>query len=198
MIRSETTPPPLLRLPVELHQEIISSLELQDRARLALTNRYFAATVQPPSRQEFLVAETLPWAISKELYACKGCVRFRHLLTFSDDMRKGKRGRHGVNAHTRFCVKCGVDRQWYSLGSEITIMGQPHICCKVCRHVTDRIGSKGGCSDCLPSSIAVQQKAKDPNANDCHYESDDDWAYSTKSCEGGKHSEEIYGVWPDF
>lgn len=187
-------PPPLLRLPVELHREIISNLELQDHALLSCTSRYFAWLIKPPTFDEFLAAETKPWAISKNLYACKGCKRFQHLLQFADDMRKAKRGRHGLDAHTRFCVKCGVDQHWYPAGTEFTIMGEPYVVCMLCEVVTDRVSARGAC---LPTLQAVRKKRVDLTSAGRHYESEDDWGHALKSFAGGKHSEEMYGIWPD-
>lgn len=189
--------PPLLRLPIELHYEIVSHLELQDRVRLTLTSRYFTSLIEPTTFKDFLTAETGPWAISKDYYACKGCKRFRHLLQFADDMRKGKRARHGVDAQARFCVQCGVDQHWYSPGTNFTIMGKPHVICRLCGAFTDRLGVEGACASCLPS-LRAQKKNTSLDTRDSLYESEDDWAYSTKSyTEGNKHSEEMYGVWPD-
>ena len=117
---SPTLPPPILRLPVELHKDIIDFLNLSERALLSSSCRYFAFTIKKPTFEEFLEAEACECPISKALYACKGCARLRHLLQFSDDMRKGKRGRNGVEAKTRFCVKCGVGKTDYTPPLTIT------------------------------------------------------------------------------
>ncbi|KAF2466128.1 uncharacterized protein BDR25DRAFT_79655 [Lindgomyces ingoldianus] len=191
-------PSPLLRLPVELHWDIIDLLDIQDRARLACASQYFSSIIKPPTHQDFLAAETSPWATSRDLFTCKGCVRFRHLLQFTDDMRKGKRGRNGVGANTRFCIDCGVDQHWFPLGAEVTIMGETYVICRDCRKFTDQVGSKGLCNPCSPISRSVRKKRPKPNTGNNQYDSEDDWAYSTRSCAGGKHSEEMYGLWPDI
>ncbi|KAF2188927.1 F-box domain-containing protein [Zopfia rhizophila CBS 207.26] len=192
--------PPLLRLPIELHRDIVDHLELQDRVRLRLTSRYFTSIIKPPTCQELLAAEATPWAFSRDLFTCKDCVRFRHLLKFTDDMRKGKRGRQGSEAHTRYCVDCGVAHRRYKPDTEITIMGQPYVVCRYCKTYTDRIGSKGACTSCIPVPKSVQKGMKEPYTGYSHsqYESEDDWSYSTRSYAGGKHSEEMYGLWPDL
>ena len=147
MMVSSPPPPALLRLPAELHQDIIDFLELPEQAMLAGSCRYFASTIKQPTFEDFLQAEASEWAIARKLYVCKGCRRFRHLVDFSDDMRKGKRGRSGVEASTRFCIRCGVERKWYASGTELFIMGQPH----VVRTFTDQRGrTTGVCTPCSP------------------------------------------------
>ncbi|KAF2790002.1 hypothetical protein K505DRAFT_252165 [Melanomma pulvis-pyrius CBS 109.77] len=190
-------PPPLLRLPIELHRDIIDKLELQDRVRLAHTCRYFLSTIKPPTHGEFLATETSPWAVSNQLYTCRGCVRFRHLRRFTDDMRKGKRARRGVEAHTRFCVDCGVDRQWYTPGTEVTIMGQSHVLCMHCKNFPG-LTQKECLEECLPCSRDIQKMSAGSCTSDEQYDSEDDWGYSTRSFVGGKHSDEFNGVYPDI
>lgn len=189
--------PPLLRLPVELHQSIIDKLELQDRVRLTLTCRYFLSIIKSPTHDEILAAEISPWAVNNELYACKGCTRLRHLRRFTDDMRKGKRTRRGMEANTRFCIDCGVERAWYQDGTEVIIMGQVHVLCSHCKSVSSasslQTASKERCSRCLR---AIQQMS----AQSCtkQYDSDDDWDDSLKSFTRGKHSSEFRRTYPDF
>ncbi|ORY15253.1 hypothetical protein BCR34DRAFT_585154 [Clohesyomyces aquaticus] len=193
------TSPLLLRLPPELHYDIVDLLEIQDKARLSRTNQYFSSLIKPPTHQEFLAAETGQWSISSELFTCKGCIRFRPLIQFTDDMRKGKRGRNGAEANTRFCIKCGVDRDWFALGAEFSIMGRRYVRCegKDCRHFTSRVGIKGFCNIDSPTKRHVRKKSDRPYNGNREYESDDDWDYLTRSCVNGKHSEEMYGVWPE-
>ncbi|KAF2873745.1 hypothetical protein BDV95DRAFT_470141, partial [Massariosphaeria phaeospora] len=122
--------PPILRLPVELYGDIIDQLDLQDRIRLAWTSRYFTSIIAFPTYDEFLEAETRKWAMSKSLFACSICARFQRLEAFADDMRKNKRGRFGAEARTRYCLRCGVDRGWYSIGAVVTVMGQRMALCQ--------------------------------------------------------------------
>ncbi|KAF2113026.1 hypothetical protein BDV96DRAFT_613974 [Lophiotrema nucula] len=181
--------PPFLRLPTELHRDIFEYLELEERVRLAMTNKKIASIVREPTHADFLAAETLPWAINKDLYTCNVCRKFHHLLCFSDPMRKGRRGRGGAEAATRCCVKCGVKKP----GQEVTIMGQPHVLCRFCGIFTDHVGSKGACEKCLPLPGRMNGRS-DTDCSDYH--DDDDWRYSVKVYDGGKHCEELYGCWP--
>ncbi|KAF2706052.1 hypothetical protein K504DRAFT_344439, partial [Pleomassaria siparia CBS 279.74] len=126
------SPPPLLRLPIELHLAIIDKLEFQDKVRLTVTCRYFLSAIKKPTRQDYLAAETSTWAISNELYTCSICIRLRRLRRFTDDMRKGKRVRHGLEANTRCCVDCAIDQQLYPAGTKVTVMGQSYILCSRC------------------------------------------------------------------
>ncbi|KAF2658908.1 F-box domain-containing protein [Lophiostoma macrostomum CBS 122681] len=183
---SRTSPPPILRLPVELHKDIIDLLQLSERALLSVSCRYFAYAIKKPTFDDFLEAEASEWATTKALYVCKGCARFQPLLHFSDDMRKGKRCRSGVDANTRFCVKCGVDREWYPFGTELSIMGRSHVVCKHCKIFTDQVGSTGSCASCSPKK---PKRIIRPSF--------DDWEYSVNSYIGDRHIDELYGVWPD-
>lgn len=190
---------PLLWPPTELHYKILDLLEIQDKARLSCTNVYFSLLIKPPTLQEFLVAETTQWAIDRCLFSCRGCVRLRPLRKFTDDMRKGKRGRNGVDAGARFCIDCGVDRDWFPLGAEYTIMGKRWVKCKAqrCGRFTDQAGSKGLCNIHSPATKSLQKTRTQPQNSNTQYESEDEWAIATRFCAGGKHSEEMYGMWPD-
>jgi hypothetical protein len=185
---------PLLRLPVELLRDVSDYLALQDKAHLAATSRRLATVIKPPTTDEFLAAEKDSWATSRNLYTCTGCIRFRHLLQFTDEMRKGKRGRHGSSASARICIKCGVDRQLYRLGMQIRIMGQPHAVCKLCGLFTDRAQSLGAWNPCFQSPEAVHQRNNDRKVRYDYYEHTDDWACFVRSHASGKYSEELYDL----
>jgi hypothetical protein len=177
------TLPPMLRLPVELHQEIAKNLELQDRVCLRITNRFFLERFEQPKVEEFRAAETGPWALSKGLYTCNGCKRFRRLREFSDTMRKGKLARRGSQASERLCVKCGVDRRLYEPDTEVIIMGQR---C-VASQIYDAFNN-------LPDASALRitdRKNTNQDTADRHYDSEDDWEYSTRSRAEGRHIELI-------
>jgi hypothetical protein len=126
-IGSDMNASSLLRLPVELHLQIIDHLELQSMIILAAVNRYFRSIIEPLSHDEFLAAEATSWAVKKKLYICKGCTRFRYIGEFPDDMKKGKRTRSGAKAHDRFCLDCGVKTALYTPGSHTIIFGKPHV-----------------------------------------------------------------------
>ncbi|KAF2258518.1 hypothetical protein CC78DRAFT_424110, partial [Lojkania enalia] len=139
----------LLRLPMELHRDIIDYIKaLEDKVCLRLACRYFMSIIKHPAQEDFLIAETRAFAIENNLYTCKYCGNFRHLLKFADNMRKGKRARHGVDANTRFCVNCGVAHHLYTPGTEVTILGQLYVVCRLCGTFTDQVGAKGACSSC--------------------------------------------------
>ncbi|KAK7181337.1 uncharacterized protein CC84DRAFT_935046 [Paraphaeosphaeria sporulosa] len=189
---------PLLRLPVEMLRNITDYLEIQDQARLSMTNRYLRSTLPAPTHFEFLRAEASEWAVSKQLYTCKGCVRFRSLQKFADDMRKGTRARSAPDARSRFCLECGVENGWYSEGTNIAIYGKLAVLGRVCSDLTDRCGSKASCGSRALAWTPLQRVKREQYGNNSRHERDDDWAYMARSQVGPRHAEEEYGLWLDI
>jgi len=186
---------PFLRLPVEMLRNVTDYLEIQDQARLSMTNRYLRFTLPAPTHSDFLIAEAREWAISKQLYTCKGCVRFRGLHQFADDMRKGARARSASDARSRFCLECGVERGWYSEGAKIAIYGKPAVLGRLCSGFTDRTSSKASCGSRALAWTAPPKQERSPYADDSQHEYDDEWAYMSRSYVRTKHSEDEYGQW---
>jgi hypothetical protein len=149
--------PPLLRLPAELHLDIVSELEESDpegavaTLNLRLSNRYFYNLVDKPSHDTLLYVEKTSWAVSRSLYTCKFCVRLRPASTFAETMLKGKTGPNGLWAKKRFCADCGfaaVQRETrYSAGTMVTVNGERWIWCVYCREVKkgNQAGKKEWC-----------------------------------------------------
>jgi len=177
--------PPLLRLPVELHLEIISLLDLSNKANLAFTTRYFRSIIPTPTHAEFLAAEGTTWAKTKQLYTCKGCVRFHHWKAFADDMRKGKWCRSGILAHTRFCLKCGVSDALYVPGTLLTICNRVHVLCVLCEVLTDQVGDRRGrCAGCSPGPSR--------NYNCDYFDNDDDDGWRQERASDRNHLRDMY------
>lgn len=188
---------PLLRLPVELLLNVTDYLDLQDQVRLSMGNRYLRLILRAPTHSDFLTAEASDFAISKQLYTCRGCVRFRDLLQFADDMRKGARARSGSDAQTRFCLECGVARGWYSEGAKIAIYGKPAVLGRLCSGFTDRCGSKASCGSRALAWTPLQKEARSQYGDDYRRERDDGWAYTSRSFTETRHAQEEYGLWLD-
>lgn len=189
---------PLLRLPVEMLRNVTDYLDIQDKARLAMTNRYLRFTLPAPTHSDFLRAEASEWAISKQLYTCRGCIRFRGLHQFADDMRKGARARSASDARSRFCLECGVEQGWYSEGAKIAIYGKPAVLGRLCSGFTDHCGSEVSCGSRALVWTPLQRPKRSRYADDCRGERDDEWAYMPKSYVGMRHAEEEYGLWLDM
>ncbi|KAH7384158.1 hypothetical protein DE146DRAFT_622698, partial [Phaeosphaeria sp. MPI-PUGE-AT-0046c] len=141
----------LMRLPAELHLNIIDKLELQDTIVLARTNQYFRSIIPTPTHGDLMKAEADNWAKDHGLYACSGCVNLRRFEDFADDMKKGKRSRGGAEATERLCLRCGVARGVYTHGVPIKIYGRAHVLCQLCGRFTDRTTRHPVCEACLPS-----------------------------------------------
>jgi len=183
----------LLSLPVEILREIAECLDLQDQTRLAMANGYLHSVVRAPTHDDFLLAEASAWAISKQLFTCKGCVRFRGLSQFADDMRKGVRARSGPDARLRFCLECGVSRDWYSEGEEIAVKGQPAVLRRLCSTLTDR--GKSPCGSRLLFWVPLQSRRVSQYACDHSPEQEDDWVWLTRHSAENRHMQETYGLW---
>lgn len=173
--------PPLLRLPIELHQNIIGHLDLQDRAALAMTNRYFSV-VATPTYKTFLDSEMTERAVAQNLYTCKGCARFRRAEEFANDMIKDRRGRHGQAAATRFCLDCGVGRGFYTVGTIVVIGTGLWELCRSRRTYTDRARSD--------YAKPIWRKIGDDIQYDCF--AHEDWSVSSRIID--LHVEEIHAV----
>jgi hypothetical protein len=172
---------------------ITDRLDLQDRIRLAMANRFLRSIIPPPTHEQFLRAESGEWAISKGLYTCEGCVGFQRLVQFADDMRKGRRARRGLDAATRLCIKCGVDRGCYSEGMEIAVLGRRAVLGRYCRALTDQPNTRATCGS---SGVLWTWTPKEMPSNEQH--SEDDWEHSTRNFVEGKHTEELCGFWTDL
>jgi hypothetical protein len=146
------TTPHILRLPVELHLGVIEKLELQDRVRLASTNRHFRSITKPPSHIEYLKSEADSWAKDRDLFACSGCIRFRRFQEFADDMKKGKRTRGGAEAVNRLCLACGVTHGLYVPGSPVVVYGRAHMLCGICGTFPDLATRQSHCVECAPGA----------------------------------------------
>jgi hypothetical protein len=186
---------PILRLPAELHLDIVDLLDFHEKVKLACTNRYFMSIIPPPSHSEFLAAETDPWATAKDLLTCKGCLRFCGLQDFADEMRKGKRCRGHSEAVTRFCLKCGVDDALYDPGTHITICNRPHVLCSICRNLTDHLSDHVGvCAGCSPGSRHRHMRSRDHHNDYIEYSYG--WTYTMHRSSDRDHLRDHY-TWPE-
>jgi hypothetical protein len=185
---------PILRLPVELHLEIISRLDLCDRVGLSSTSHYFQSIIPSPTHSEFLAAEESPWAKTKLLYTCKGCISFHSWERFADEMRKGKWCRSGTQAIARFCLKCGVDDALYAPGTHLTICNRPHVLCSICRTLTDHVSDRvGACAGCSPGSRHRHVRSSDHND---YIDYGDGWTYTMYRSSDRNHIRDHY-TWPE-
>lgn len=179
---------PILRLPVELHLDIINRLDMRDSVNLASTTRYFRSVIPVPTHSELLVAEQSEWARANQLYVCKGCINFHSWENFADDMRKGKWCRSGTHANARLCLKCGVNSALYTPGTHLTIYNRTHVLCRTCRRLTDQVGHHGMCAGCSPGT---------PRRRCLQYfDHEDDWTCTTNRMHDRNHMQELNN-WPD-
>ncbi|KAL2840185.1 hypothetical protein BJY01DRAFT_21331 [Aspergillus pseudoustus] len=126
-----------LTLPPELHLLIASDLSFPERAHLRLTCRYLHTLIAPMKHTELLAAENTDFAVARDLYACRYCLRLRHRDQFGDRMLRRRRGRRGRDAGRRFCVQCGLlpregGEARYGPGAKVTLKGVAYVLCREC------------------------------------------------------------------
>lgn len=128
---------PLMELPTEIHLLIIRDLFFRDRISLRMTCIYFHEIIPPLNLEDLLEAETSDYAMMKDLYACRYCLRLLPTYEFADKMLRRRRSKHGPDAYKRFCVECGLEPRngaaRYGPGARITVQGAAHIICRLCR-----------------------------------------------------------------
>ncbi|KAF2838156.1 hypothetical protein M501DRAFT_1017180 [Patellaria atrata CBS 101060] len=142
------------KLPPEIQLTIIDQLDPVGKLNLRITSRYYYDTIKPLTPNELLQTEKSDWAIKNGLLRCMDCKRLRPSSCFADSMRKGKKGRNGLEPEKRFCIDCGVHpkfgRNRYTPGSEIEINTQRWVICKVCNlFMKLAFRGTGRCQDCF-------------------------------------------------
>ena len=138
------TASPLVDLPGELQNEVLSYLEFPDTINLKLTCHHFNSIIRGISsltHQNLLRAEQYMDA-HKDRYkhtylACCHCVRLRLSTRFADSMTKKNRGIGHTRSHTRFCVDCGLLNgpgltNRYGKGMCIKVHGKLFAICRSC------------------------------------------------------------------
>ncbi|KKK23414.1 hypothetical protein ARAM_006452 [Aspergillus rambellii] len=98
----------LTLLPPEIHLLISTNLLFPDLLYLRLSCRYFYNLLPSPRHKDLLQAEQTTYAIAKNIYACRYCLRLRVASQFADRMLQRRRRRAGRDAWKRFCVECGL------------------------------------------------------------------------------------------
>lgn len=136
-LKMATPKSPLVELPTEIHLLIIRDLFFRDKISLQMTCTYFHGIIPPLNLGDLLEAETSDYAMRKDLYACRYCLRLLPAYEFADKMLRRRRSKHGPDAHKRFCVGCGLKPRdgdaRYGPGARITVQGTTHIICRLCR-----------------------------------------------------------------
>ncbi|KAF3010029.1 hypothetical protein E8E13_011469 [Curvularia kusanoi] len=161
---SHTTPntsPPLLRLPSELHLDILSHLpditSAKDEHDLAIlhlrsTNQYFRNLIPPPTHAQLLHIESvLSPTHSGKVYACRFCLFLLPRTKFATGMLKGKTGINGTGREGRFCAACGFNTnttgrgQGYCPSTRVSVSGIDWVWCKHCKAVKRGEEAESGC-----------------------------------------------------
>lgn len=111
--------PPLLRLPTELHLEIIEYLQITYHSscnpidilsllNLHLTSRVFYSLLAAPTFSDLHIYKHSPFVREMGLYTCNYCVRLRHGSCFSRRQIKSPRGHRGKDSGKRVCLDCAA------------------------------------------------------------------------------------------
>ncbi|KAH9907821.1 hypothetical protein F4778DRAFT_448467 [Xylariomycetidae sp. FL2044] len=142
---SEPTPS-LLGIPAELQLHIVEMVDFPANRHLEATCRQFRSLMQT-LRDRLFNDERSDFAMEHRLFACFDCQRIKPSSAFADTQRKGSRGKNGVMARFRFCIRCGikevherVPRTRYSPGVRFKSQGKWVVWCVCC----GKIGDPGG------------------------------------------------------
>lgn len=129
--------PKLMTLPGEIQNAIINLLDDFDKLVFRMTNRHFREII-PVSVDNLLAAEQASLSRGIDLYGCYDCLCLRRAAQFSDNMRKGKRGKQGSRPSSRFCIDCGLNPRSetirYTPGSVIIVGGKRFVRCRCERY----------------------------------------------------------------
>lgn len=148
---------PLLQLPPEIHLLILHHLFFRHRLHLKQTCCYFHDLVPPLSHTELLAAETSDYALDRDLYTCRYCLRLLPASMFARKMLQSRRAKYGRNVDRRFCVECGLKPRdgtaRYGPGAQITMQGTFYVICIICKEfrqgALDRLGKQTShCESC--------------------------------------------------
>lgn len=92
---------PLLRLPLELHHQIISHLLFPETAHLRATSRHFSTLIppQPSTYLDLAAADASLWATRRRRLTCAYCARMRPARHFTEREK-------AVRADKRACREC--------------------------------------------------------------------------------------------
>lgn len=130
-------PVSFLQLPPEIHLLVVDLLFFRDKIRLKLTCAYFCDLIPHLRHEELLAAETSDYALDRDLYACRYCLRLLPASRFADRMLRKRRGRYGRDVDRRFCIECGLKPRdgaaRYGPGAEVTIAGVFYVFCISCK-----------------------------------------------------------------
>lgn len=150
--RPKTT---LLCLPPELHLLISTYLSFPAIVHFRITCAYLYSLLPPLTHAQLLLAETTEFALSKDIYACRYCLRLRPASRFADRMRRRRRGKFGRDAEKRFCVECGLQPRKgtdgearYGPGAQMRIDGVPYVICITCRRFGPMYAGGILCQEC--------------------------------------------------
>lgn len=153
---------PLLTLPTEMQDSILTHLPFLDLHTLRMTNHYFYNLIPPPTHNDLLEAEKSEIG----LYACVGCMKLRRKECFSSNMTKKKKVLGGLEAHNRFCIECGrrplPGEHQYTRGQRWDENGNPFVRCFKCQRTAQAPEDRSVqlCLSCHTQDLERQRQAE--------------------------------------
>jgi hypothetical protein len=101
--------PHLFRLPNELKDEIIAYLRFPENIRLKISCTYLNNYIPKLTHEQLLEFEQSFFALRRNLYACRCCLRLRRARYFTVVMQQAKKMRGGAEASHRICHPCNTE-----------------------------------------------------------------------------------------
>ncbi|WEW61391.1 hypothetical protein PRK78_006881 [Emydomyces testavorans] len=151
-----------IRLPTDIHVQLLSYLDYRDLQMLRATNTYFRhlfsdceiaktkrayiRTLQEQEAKELLADEQLrfeleeneiDWVVAElELrLTCYTCFRRLFLYDFADTQTTRRRRKGHADSWKRFCTKCAIRHNKWEPGIRLPFRGQKMVYCRRCRDV---------------------------------------------------------------
>lgn len=125
--------PTLTALPTELHLLVGGSLDLPSIMCFRLTNRHFYSIFPSLNHTQLLEVERSDFGRTRNLHACKDCVRLRPRNKFGDSMISKTKARAAFHAYRRFCLDCGINPPQggsrYTCGTFVFICDDLYMAC---------------------------------------------------------------------
>ena len=140
------------KLPAKAYKSSTIDTATPDKVNLEMLVDYLEEKNKHLIHVELLRAEKSDYACSRDLFACRDCLRLRHATEFADNILKGKRRVNECKANKRFCINCGLNSKdntpRYTPSSNIIRNGRIFVICIECGGFGEGVKGDDKCCAC--------------------------------------------------